>query len=98
MVWVVVWRRRRGFIGGTGGASAPLLSAAPGGSPTVGTFDVVDTNVGSDICNLLTGRFWRMVWPGARCGIPLLEGGLLENGARDFSGGSSYSGGVALAE
>lgn len=68
MVWVVVCRRRRGFIGGRGGVSMPLLRLAPGGRPTVGTFDVQEMNVGSEILVLSIERFWRPVCTAARWG------------------------------
>lgn len=88
MVWVP--RRRRGFIGGNGGV-------VPAGIPTVGTFDVQDTKVGSEISFLLMGRFCSMLWPDARGGgawaPPTTEAGLA-----DGDGGISFNGGVALAE
>ena len=94
---MAVPRRRRGFIGGTGGAPLGEGSADPGGRPTRGTFDVDETNVGSDICFLFTGRFRREPCPRPRWGIC----GPLDEEARDvdeLSDGISFSGGVALAE
>jgi hypothetical protein len=41
-----------------------LLVAASGGSSTVGTRDVVMTNVGSEMSRLFTGRFMASLKPG----------------------------------
>jgi hypothetical protein len=98
MVWVAVPRRRRGFIGGNGGAVLGEDCADPGGRPTSGTFDVDETNVGSEICFLFTGRLRREPLPGPRWGIACE---LLATDAREVderSGGISVKGGVALAE
>lgn len=96
MVWVVVCRRRRGFIGGRGGVSMPLLRLAPGGRPTVGTFDVQEMKVGSEILVLSMERFWRVVCPVARwgrdCACWIAAAVAAESPAM------SYNGGVALAE
>jgi hypothetical protein len=96
IVWVP--RRRRGFIGGRGGA--PFGGETPpGGRPTVGTFDVDETKVGSEISFLLIGRFWSMAWPGARWGRALaLLAAAAARVVEDWSEGTSFSGGVALAE
>lgn len=97
MVWVAVPRRRRGFIGGTGGALTGEGSADPGGRPTRGTLAVDERKVGSEISLLFTGRLVRDADPKARWEFcePLDEE------ARDVdepSVGISFSGGVALAE
>lgn len=99
MVCVAVWRRRRGFIGGTGGVSIPLVRLAPGGKLTVGTLYVEETRVGSEICILLTIRFWRPELPAARCEMTF-EPDWKDAGveAAELSDDISYSGGVVLAE
>lgn len=79
-VCAVVCRRLRGFIGGTGGAPMPLFALAPGGSPKVGTLDVHETNVGSDILYLLIGLLCGPTCPGARCGMPSGGASKLEGG------------------
>lgn len=70
--------RRLGLIGGRGGAAygsallfdlerlllRDLLVAASGGNSTVGTRDVVMTNVGSEMSRLLTARFMASLRPG----------------------------------
>lgn len=58
---MVGMRRRRGLMGGTGGASArtlamPLASEAPGGRSTVMTDEVPERKVGSEISCLLMDR------------------------------------------
>lgn len=90
-------------MGGTGGVvvvSMPLVRDAPAGRPTVGTLDVQETRVGSEICTLLTVRFWRPVWPGARWGTTTWPAAAAKVGAGGEvgSGEISYRGGVALAE
>lgn len=77
----------------------PLLRLAPGGSPTVGTLEVHDTSVGSEMSVLFTGRFEGPVWPGARCGTTWLAAAAKVGAGGDVGSGEiSYSGGVALAE
>lgn len=67
IVCVVVVRLRRGFIGGMGGVlGMPLLRLAPGGNETMGTLEVLDTNMGSEICALDTCLFGRPLPPGTR--------------------------------
>lgn len=69
MVWVVVPRRRRGLIGGTGmlgmvgenwdfsgEGSLPFERDAPGGRPTVLTEEVEERRVGSEMRFLFTER------------------------------------------
>lgn len=99
IVCVVVWRRRRGFMGGTGGVCMPLFRLAPGGRPMVGTLEVEETKVGSEIRVLLTGRLGRTVCPGARWGTTWLAAAAkVGAGGEVGSGVISYRGGVALAE
>jgi hypothetical protein len=69
MVCVAVPRRRRGFMGGKGGAVLGEDWADPGGRPMRGTFDVDETKVGSEICFLLTVRLRREPLPVPRSGI-----------------------------
>lgn len=93
-------------MGGTAGAwtgdeacSLPLLRFAPGGSPTVGTLDVHETKVGSEIRVLLMGRLARPMWPGARWGTTWLAAAAkVGAGGEVGSGVISCRGGVALAE
>lgn len=77
----------------------PLLRLAPGGSETIGTLDVLDTNVGSEICDLDTCLFGRPLLPAARWGRPDT---VFDESERLRSMGeslpSSSRGGVALAE
>lgn len=76
----------------------PLLKLAPAGSPTVGTLDVQDMKVGSEILSLSMGRFWRPEWPAARWGRGWVCCG---REAVDVAGESPFisnRGGVALAE
>lgn len=90
----VAVRLRRGFIGGTGGISMPFVRLAPAGRSTMGTLDVVDTNVGSEICDLSTWRFGRLLLVGLRCGMPCEPD--CDEYEKPDSGPSR--GGVALAE
>jgi hypothetical protein len=55
--------RRRGLIGGTGGAtsSRPFFRLAPGGRATVSTDDVVEMSVGSPISYFWMERFRAVV-------------------------------------
>lgn len=85
-------------MGGTGGVSMPLLRLAPGGRPIVGTLDVHESRVGSEICSLLIGRFCRPVCPGARWGTTWLAAAAKVGAGGDEGEGVRSRGGVALAE
>lgn len=88
-----------GACTGDGACSLPLLRFAPGGSPTVGTLEVLETKVGSEIRVLLTARLVRPVWPGARWGMTWLAAAANVGAGGEFGSGEiSCRGGVALAE
>lgn len=93
-------RLRRGFMGGTaGGMSMAFVMLAAAAKSTMGTLDVLDTNVGSEICDLSTCLLGRLLLVGLRCGMLLLlygEPGCNMYGIWPDSGPSR--GGVALAE
>lgn len=76
----------------------PLLRLAPGGSPIVGTLDVHESRVGSEICSLLIGRFCRPVCPGARWGTTWLAAAAKVGAGGDDGEGLRSRGGVVLAE
>jgi hypothetical protein len=60
--------------------------------------DVEETNVGSEICFLFTGRFRREVCPGARWGVAWKELAAEARDGDEASAGTSFKGGVAFAE
>ena len=106
---MVVCRLLLGFIGGIGGVGAPLARLAPAGNPMVGTFDVVETKVGSDIWDLSTTLLWEprlccvATEPetgGFRCGRGYCMGGPPYPPAAGVDDVDEFSriGGVALAE
>jgi hypothetical protein len=60
--------------------------------------DVEETNVGSEICFLFTGRLRREVCPGARWGVVWKELAAEARDVDEASAGTSFRGGVAFAE
>jgi hypothetical protein len=90
-------RLRRGFMGGTaGGISTPFGRLAAACRSTIGTLDVVDTNVGSEICHLSTCLFGRLLLVGLRGEMLLYVA--LDCDTYDMPDSGPSRGGVALAE
>jgi hypothetical protein len=83
-------------MGGRGGVSMPLLRLAPAGSPTVGTLEVQEMKVGSEIRALSIRRFWRAPCPAACWGKVCACCG--RAGVAEESPLISWRGGVAFAE